>query len=33
MDFWVCRLFLFCSGIGGVGRGESTGSGADDRGV
>ena len=29
--FWVYRLFLFCSGIGGVERGESTGAGADNR--
>ena len=28
--FWVYRLFLFCSVIGGVGREESTGAGADN---
>ena len=31
--FRVCRLFLFCSVIGGVERGESTGTGADNRSI
>ena len=31
--FRVYRLFLFCSGIGGVERGESTGAGTDNRSI